>query len=59
MKLKTICTIACCFLASALLTSKIAVAQEGGFRQPAPEKQVTITAIPGRRSPMEARLAGF
>ena len=49
MKLKTICAMACCFLGSALFVSKIAVAQEGGggFRQPAPEKQVTVTAIPG------------
>jgi sugar lactone lactonase YvrE len=50
MESKTICAVACCFLGSALFVSKIAVAQEGGggrFRQPAPEKQATITAIPG------------
>ena len=57
MKRKTICSIAGCVLATIVL-SGIAVAkrQEGGrvpvpangeFRQPTPEKQVTITAIPG------------
>ncbi len=49
MKCKTLCIIALCFLISAFFATKIAIAQEGGgrFRQPAPEKQVTITAIPG------------
>src|SRR2546423_4366079 len=46
MKLKTICTIACCFIGSTL----IAVAQPrtgGAFPQPSPEKQVTVTGIAG------------
>src|ERR1700681_1845789 len=50
MKLKTMCTIACCFLGSTLVLSGIAVAQQragGVFPQPTPEKQVTVTAIPG------------
>ncbi len=53
MKRKTICTIACCFLGLAVFAGKLAVAQEGGaggqtkFPQPAPEKQATVTAIPG------------
>ena len=55
MKWKVMCTIACCLVGSALALSKIAVAQQqqrnaGGeqeFRQPAPAKDVTITAIPG------------
>jgi gluconolactonase len=53
MKLKAMCTIACCFLASVLVLSEIAVAQQrntGGeqnFRQPTPERDVTITEIPG------------
>lgn len=58
MKLKTIGMIALCVLASGLVVNKIAVAQEEGgggggaarqrgFPQPAPEKQVTVTAIPG------------
>lgn len=58
MKLKAIGAICCCVLASAFFLSMVAVAtpqEEGGgggagrrgFPQPAPEKQVTITAIPG------------
>ena len=50
MKLKTMCTIACCFLGSTLVLSGIAVAQQragGAFPQPTPEKQVTVTEIPG------------
>lgn len=57
MKLKFVILIACCMLGAGLFLSKGAIAQEegggggggrrGGFPQPAPEKQVTITAIPG------------
>jgi len=50
MKRKTLCTIACCLLGSALLLSGISVAQQrtgDGFRLPTPEKQVTVTGIPG------------
>jgi len=48
MKTKTMCAIACGFLGSALVAGGIAVAQQGGdFRQPTPEKQVTVTGIPG------------
>src|SRR6266446_10884169 len=53
MKLKAMCAIACCFLGSALALSETAVAQQrsaGGeqnFPQPAPEREVTVTAIPG------------
>jgi gluconolactonase len=50
MKRKTMCGIACCLLGSALALSGIAVAQQragGAFPQPAPEKPVTVTAIPG------------
>src|SRR5215470_1074541 len=49
MKLK-ICTIACWFLGSALVLGGIAVAQQragGAFPQPTPEKQVTVTEVPG------------
>ena len=49
MKLKPTCTIACYFLGSTLVLGGIALAQQraGGFPQPTPEKQVTVTAIPG------------
>ena len=50
MRRKTICAIACCFLGSILVLGGIAVAQQrggGAFPQPIPEKQVTVTAIPG------------
>jgi gluconolactonase len=50
MKLKAMCTIACCFLGSTLVLSGIAIAQQragGVFPQPTPEKQVTVTEIPG------------
>jgi len=57
MKLKAMCAIACCFVASAIALSGIAVAQQqqqqrnagGGqeFRQPTPAKDVTTTEIPG------------
>ena len=50
MKPKIICTIVCCFLGSALVLGGIAVAQQragGAFPQPTPEKQVTVTEIPG------------
>ena len=50
MKRKTIRTIACCLFGSALALGGIAVAQQrtgGAFPQPAPEKQVTVNAIPG------------
>src|SRR6202042_1932373 len=56
MKLKAILALSCCVLAGAFLVSHVAIAQaeggggggrRGGFPQPAPEKQVTITAIPG------------
>jgi len=50
MKLKTICTIACCFLGSTLALSGSVVAQQrtgGAFPQPSPEKQVTVAGIPG------------
>jgi len=49
MKLK-LCTIACWVLGSTLVLGGIAVAQQragGAFPQPTPEKQVTVTAIPG------------
>src|SRR5580704_16767770 len=49
MKLKTMGTIACCFLGSTLVLSGIAVAQQrtgGAFPQPTPEKQVTVTEVP-------------
>ena len=58
--LKAICMIACCLFGLALFVNKIAIAQEEGgggggarqgqgraFPQPAAEKQVTVTAIPG------------
>jgi gluconolactonase len=54
MKFKTFSTIGCCFLAFALVLGGIVVGQqrqagggERGFPQPAPEKEVTVTAIPG------------
>jgi len=50
MKLKAMCMIACCFLGSAIVLGEIAVAQQrnpGAFPQPTPEKQVTVTEIPG------------
>src|ERR1700682_1159456 len=50
MKRKAMCTIACCFLGSTLVLSGVAVAQQragGAFPQPTPEKQVTVTEIPG------------
>jgi gluconolactonase len=50
MNLKTICTIASCFLGSTLVVGGIATAQQrpnGAFPQPTAEKQVTITRIPG------------
>jgi gluconolactonase len=54
MNFKTLSTIGCCFLAFALVLGGILVGQEKkggggerGFPQPGPEKQVTITAIPG------------
>ena len=42
-------TIACGLLGSSLVLGGMAVAQQGagGFREPTPEKQVTVTAIPG------------
>jgi len=49
MKLK-VCTIACWFLGSTLVFGGIAVAQQragGAFPQPTPEKQVTVTEVPG------------
>jgi gluconolactonase len=45
-----LCAIASGLLGSSLVLSGIAVAQQsagGGFREPTPEKQVTVTAIPG------------
>jgi gluconolactonase len=50
MKLKTRGTIACCFLGSSLVLGGIADAQQGpgaALRQPTPEKQVSVAAIPG------------
>src|SRR5258708_13568190 len=50
MKRKAMCTIACCFLGSTLVLSGTAVAQQragGAFPQPTPEKQVTVTELPG------------
>jgi gluconolactonase len=50
MKRKTLGTIACCFLGPALVLGGIAAAQPrpgGAFPQPTPEKQVTVTGIPG------------
>ena len=53
MKLKAMCTIACCFLGSALVLSEIAVAQqrnagaEQNFPQPPATREVTVTEIPG------------
>jgi gluconolactonase len=50
MKVKTLGTVACCFLGSALVVSGIAAAQGragGAFPQPAPEKRVTVSEIPG------------
>jgi gluconolactonase len=47
---RKMCRIACCLLGSTLVLSGIAVAQQrggGAFPQPTPEKQVTVTAIPG------------
>jgi sugar lactone lactonase YvrE len=52
MKLKAMCTIACCFLGSALVRSEIAVAQqrsagaEQNFPQPPAAREVTVTEIP-------------
>src|SRR5215471_12523356 len=50
MKPKTVCTIACCFLGSTVVLGGIAVAQQrtgGAFPQSTPEKQVTVSEIPG------------
>ena len=53
MKFKAVFTIACCFLGLALFPSETAAGQqrnaggERGFPQPAPEREVTVTAIPG------------
>jgi gluconolactonase len=50
MKLRAICTLACCFLGSSLVLSGIAAAQQragGEFPQPTSEKQVTVSEIPG------------
>lgn len=50
MKPKTMGTIASCFLGATLVSGGIALAQQntgGDFRQPTPEKQVTVTGIPG------------
>ena len=54
MKFKTLSKVGCGFLVFALILGGIVVGQqrrggagEGGFPQPAPEKEVTITAIPG------------
>src|SRR5262245_30948920 len=55
MKFKTVSTIALCFLGFAIVLAGIAGAQqrnaggggERGFPQPGPEKEVTVTAIPG------------
>ena len=50
MKLRGMRTIAFTFLGAALALGGIALAQQGagrGFPQPTPEKQVTITEIPG------------
>src|SRR5437899_12412577 len=53
MKFKTLSTAGCCFLVFVLVLGGILAGQqrrgggEGGFPQPAPEKEVTITAIPG------------
>src|SRR6267142_406602 len=53
MKFKTVCPIACSLLGLTLVSGAIAGAQQrnaGGqrnFPQPAPEKEVTVTAIPG------------
>src|SRR5689334_7133480 len=50
MNLKTICTIVFCIIGSTLVVGGIATAQQrpnGAFPQPTPEKQVTITGIPG------------
>jgi gluconolactonase len=47
---RKVCTIACCLLGSALVLGGSAVAQQGAggaFPQPTPEKQVTVTGIPG------------
>ena len=51
MKLKKVWTIAYCFIGLAVVL-ELAVAQQrnaggGGFPQPTPEKEVTVTAIPG------------
>src|SRR5438128_532380 len=47
MKLRVLYTVAFCFLGSALVLGGIAIAQQRGFPQPTPVKEVTITAIPG------------
>src|SRR5947209_18824304 len=54
MKFKILSTGGCCFLVFALVLGGILVGQqrrggggEGGFPQPAPEREVTVTAIPG------------
>lgn len=53
MRLKAICTIACCLFGWVLISGKIAVAQQGNaggeraFPQPTPAKEVTVAAIPG------------
>jgi gluconolactonase len=53
MRLKAVCTIAGCFIGSALVLTGISVAQqrnagaEQNFRQPTPERDVTIAEIPG------------
>jgi len=53
MKFKAVFTIACCFLGLALVLGEIAAGQqrnaggERGFPQPAPEREVTVTGIPG------------
>ena len=53
MKFKTFSTVGICFLVFSLVLGGILIGQqrrgggEGGFPQPAPEKSVTITAIPG------------
>jgi gluconolactonase len=53
MKLKATLVVACCLLGCTVALSGIGVAQQGnrtrerGFPQPSPEKEVTVTGIPG------------
>lgn len=49
MKPKIMCAIACCFLGSTFVGGSVVAQQRtgGAFPQPSPEKQVTVTGIPG------------